>query len=944
MALGMISNIQVSADGIWTWNAYPGATEYHYRIGGFVGGFLTSDKERKIDIVSYLKRNGKPSGTYDLELYARNDSTTLTETWTGSYQYTSLGKLAKPSNLRWEGLTLRWDAVPHADFYYVALYRSDDLSEPLFDKVLTRTNSLDLVEKRYDVFIRDGVDYTVEVCARSQTGYENGEPERLGPKKLAGILLYDIPNVQVSADGVLSWDEFEHYTDRIAYYSFKIRSPGSSNGYLISKDKRSFDLYEYVQKYFKSQLPSEGGADFDISLVVVSTPSGYQVPISNVWNGIFTYDPSGSNSWVVSFSANGGAGAMESARVLKNAYYELPESLFTPPSGKTFSHWTVGSGTARYSPGMSVQISGNTTVKANWKAVDYVNARIQGDYLFWDDYFGASWYIIENLKGSSYTNAEVVRSPDGGYDLFAHCVKNKMAAGTYTFRITAVNTKMQPVNANSRWTGTYVYDPEDSGRTAVYFDLNLPSSQTQDVDFPSFMLLKKGETFGELWDDDVWSIYPEGVPGKVFQWWYSTPECTREMWASDRITSIETVYARWLDAISTVGVTVPVPEAWSGECDYDYSGVYLTDDRYYEIDDLAWTTKDGDSFPIFDGVFEEGETYYLWMSLLMDDSDRAFAFSYKQNKPTFDMVVNGNYVDYASPGGDPTGSVYVQVPVTVRSTVHVNAVTLNVTSLELVVGKTFQLIPTVFPEDAENKEITWVYPQPKIVVGDENGLIRGVKAGRGTAAALSAEDMNYYAECEVFVLFKDVAKHADYFFHPVYWALDEGITTGYTGSKEGYFGPNDECTRAQIVTFLWRAAGSPVRDPGDLSFTDVKPTDYFYNAVIWAAQVGLTTGYTDKYGNPTGVFGSNDTCTRAQIVTFMWRAADCPIVPEDELTEFTDVKPTDYFYKAVMWAARFGITTGYTDSHGNPTGKFGSNDGCTRGQVVTFLYRAEQLV
>ena len=91
------------------------------------------------------------------------------------------------------------------------------------------------------------------------------------------------------------------------------------------------------------------------------------------------------------------------------------------------------------------------------------------------------------------------------------------------------------------------------------------------------------------------------------------------------------------------------------------------------------------------------------------------------------------------------------------------------------------------------------------------------------------------------------------------------------------------------------------------------------------------------------MFGSNDTCTRAQIVTFLWRADGSTAVEPEGVPTFTDVKETDYFYKAVLWAAKIGITTGYTDSHGNPTGKFGSNDGCTRGQVVTFLYRASRL-
>ena len=126
-------------------------------------------------------------------------------------------------------------------------------------------------------------------------------------------------------------------------------------------------------------------------------------------------------------------------------------------------------------------------------------------------------------------------------------------------------------------------------------------------------------------------------------------------------------------------------------------------------------------------------------------------------------------------------------------------------------------------------------------------------------------------------MFKDVAKPSAFYFDPVYWALDRGITSGYTnshGEPNGKFGPDDSCTRAQIVTFLWRYAGSPQVDPsGAPTFHDVKQTDYFYKAVLWAAKIGITTGYTDSHGNPTGKFGSNDGCTRGQVVTFLYRAS-----------------------------------------------------------------------
>ena len=195
------------------------------------------------------------------------------------------------------------------------------------------------------------------------------------------------------------------------------------------------------------------------------------------------------------------------------------------------------------------------------------------------------------------------------------------------------------------------------------------------------------------------------------------------------------------------------------------------------------------------------------------------------------------------------------------------------------------------------------------------------------------------------MLFRDVKNSDQFYYKPVYWAVDRGITNGYTDNKgnlTGYFGPKDTCDRAQIVTFLYRAAGEPAVDTAAAaSFKDVKQSDYFFKAVAWAASEGITTGYTDKNGKPTGKFGSHDPCTRAQIVTFLYRAAEEPEVDTASASSFSDVRENDYFFKAVIWAAQNGITTGYTDSSGNPTGVFGSDDPCTRGQVVTFLYRAD---
>lgn len=176
--------------------------------------------------------------------------------------------------------------------------------------------------------------------------------------------------------------------------------------------------------------------------------------------------------------------------------------------------------------------------------------------------------------------------------------------------------------------------------------------------------------------------------------------------------------------------------------------------------------------------------------------------------------------------------------------------------------------------------------------------------------------------------FTDVAEDA-YYFRPVMWAVSEGITTGV--GETGLFMPDRTCSRAHVVTFLWRQAGSPEpSDNTDISFTDVTKEDYFYKAVMWAAEQGITTGY----GN-TDTFKPYDTCTRANTIAMLWRASGKPEAAEGTKNPFSDVAEDAYYYKAVMWAVSEGITTGF----GN-TDVFHPHGVCTRANVLTFLYRS----
>ena len=173
-------------------------------------------------------------------------------------------------------------------------------------------------------------------------------------------------------------------------------------------------------------------------------------------------------------------------------------------------------------------------------------------------------------------------------------------------------------------------------------------------------------------------------------------------------------------------------------------------------------------------------------------------------------------------------------------------------------------------------------------------------------------------------VFVDVAT-GSYYEDAVDWAVENGITTGVSANR---FDPNGVCTRAQAVTFLWRAAGSPAPRSRTMPFTDVPVGSYYYDAVLWAVENGITMGTSDT------TFSPNMTCSRAQIVAFLWRSEKSPAA--GTANPFADVKSTAYYAGAVLWAVKENITKGTTST------TFSPDADCTRAQIVTFLWRCKK--
>lgn len=423
--------------------------------------------------------------------------------------------------------------------------------------------------------------------------------------------------------------------------------------------------------------------------------------------------------------------------------------------------------------------------------------------------------------------------------------------------------------------------------------------------------------------------------------------------------------------------------------------------NYYKVkkDDTLGLYAEG-STVTFTAETIEGKPFASWMAtgVTLTDSTNA----------TISFTMPGN-----------------NVTLTTAYTTLVNKVSLDKTELALTVGDTQTLIATITPDDANNKNVSWSSDKPSVATVDKNGKVTAVAAGKANITVKTA-DGEKTANCVVTVTakssggsssgsssaptypvtapsktengsitvspknakkgttvtitvtpdkgytletltvldkngkeikltkkndtqytftmpaskvetkatfmddnamlnyFVDV-KANDYFYDAVLWAAQKGITSG---TDNEHFSPNQPCTRAQIVTFLWRAAGSPVVNYA-MNMTDVPADAYYAEAVRWALSEGITTGTTKT------TFSPDEICTRAQAVTFLCRSQKAAAEGGMAVREFTDFSSIPiYAVDAIQWALENHVTTGAGD------GSFAPNAACTRAQIVTFLYRA----
>lgn len=270
----------------------------------------------------------------------------------------------------------------------------------------------------------------------------------------------------------------------------------------------------------------------------------------------------------------------------------------------------------------------------------------------------------------------------------------------------------------------------------------------------------------------------------------------------------------------------------------------------------------------------------------------------------------------SSRAGDFLGYVYF------GSSCKVTAASISVNGNSAVAaGSSTQMSAVVAPEETSDKSVTWSTSNPSVTSIDENGILTGVSQGTAVIQATAKDGSQVFGSKTIQVLFNDVADPSSNYYDAVYWAVNKGITSGISSTS---FGPGNNCTRGQIITFLYRALGNGENAP-DAGFADNNPGDYWYQAVNWAAAHGIAAG------TGANTFSPNRNCTRGEIITFLYRAAGGG--SKNAACNFSDVKNGSYCYDAVNWAVANGIT------NGTAPGAFGTDNFCTRCQAVVFLSR-----
>ena len=680
--------------------------------------------------------------------------------------------------------------------------------------------------------------------------------------------------------------------------------------------------------------PTRDGYDFDGWYT--SASGGNQVTASTTVSGnmtIYAHWTQVSDTYSVSYNSNGGTGSPSAQTKTEGVALTLSEKTPTKafkitynanggsvsPASKTvsctFNNWNTvrsGSGTS-YNPGAQYTADANVTLYAQWTNPTAGELPTPQS----NDVF-VGWFTAAE-GGDQVTDSTTV---SGNMTIYAHWAP----PGIYTVMYDANGGTGKPAEQQETiGTALKLSEKTPTKTFKITYDANggsvSPASKTVSCTFNNWNTAKNGSgtsynpgeqytadttvTLYAQWTNPTIGTLPtptlnkDGVEYRFKGWYTAEGDGGVRVTEATVVTGDMTIYAQYEPII-------PIP-VLSGECgrslkwEFDESSGKLTitgSGAMYNWD------KDIDTPPWFSFA---GKI----LSLSLPD----------------ELTSIGRYAFYGCNSLEevkiiPNSKMYIE-KLAFKSCNSLKSVTIgqHVTNIEA----------GAFDGCTALEKVTILNPKCDIAwnsttLGDpelNKTVIFGVITAVGGVEYSTAKD---YAEQYGYTfkeLFVDVPPDA-YYVEPIYWAVEKEVTNGTSDST---FSPESTCTRAQVVTFLWRANGSPEPTITYNPFTDVQSGAYYYKAVLWAVENEITNGVSAT------AFGPDRGCTRGQVVTFLWRSSGKPI-PKSSGNPFADVKADAYYYNPVLWAVEKGVTKGTSPD------KFSPDATCTRCQIVTFLYRA----
>ena len=655
--------------------------------------------------------------------------------------------------------------------------------------------------------------------------------------------------------------------------------------------------------------------------------AAYRMPTTNTIYLEYTVTEEMPTTYTVSFDANDGTGTMTAATGISGDYV-LPVCGFTAPNGKQFKAWSVGG--VEKAVGSTINVTANTTVTAIWEAIEY-NVSVTGGTAS----VGAGTPITKATMGTTVT-LTAGAAPSG--QMFDKWVVNGVVvddanSATTTFVMPAGNVTAKATYKNIPVV-TYTVSFDANGGTGSMADATGVSGD--------YVLPVCGFTAPNGKQFKAWSVGGvEKAAGDTIT--VNANTTVTAIWENIPVT----YYTVTFDSNGGSAVTAQSIEAGQKATKpadptkdgYDFKGWTLNGSAYdfntavngnitlvatweqKQVVPTTYTVTVNGSYASTTGAGEYavGETVnisagsrsnYSFNGWTSDDVTIANASSKNASfvMPEKNVTVTAQW-KYT--GGNSSGGGYTYY--TIKATAGVNGAISPSGSVSVRSGKdqTFTITPD------KGYAISDVKIDGKSVGAVKSYTFENVKGNHTIKAIFMKANGN--PQTGVFV---DVPE-GSYYEEAVAWAVENGITKG---TSDTTFEPNGICTRAQAVTFLWRAAGSPAPKTSTIPFTDVKAGSYYYDAVLWAVENGITKGTSDT------TFSPDVTCSRAQIVTFLWRSQGVPAA--GAVNPFTDVKADAYYADAVLWAVKEDVTKGTTDTTFDP------NADCTRAQIVTFIWRA----